>query len=922
MGRLFISHASQDSEQAKRVLKWLNGQGFPDVFLDLDPHRGLAPGERWQAELKRAGEMCSAVIVLVSPHWAASKWCLTEFLVADQLGKRIFPVFVAPTPFDALPGELKAKFQLADISTPEKEADGFARLEVGLKRAGLDPRAFEWPPAHDPDRPVYRGLQALDVDDAAIFFGRDGAITRGLNEMRRLRAGAAERALVILGASGAGKSSFMRAGLLARLTRDIENYVVLPAMRPGRAALTGPTGFEASLAKALGRSASINASADVVAAFAALRRLVVEAFQRNAEAVGETHLAAPPTIVVPIDQAEELFFDGGAESARALTLFEHIAADDPNVLFVATIRTDSYEQIQRSFLPEKQCLFTLPQVAPGAFKEIIEGPARLAKPAIEVEPALTDQLLADLSEEDALPLLAFTMERLLREAGAERKLTLALYQSKIGGVSGAIRSAIASAIGETPTPDTLALARRLFIPALVRVEPDGVKRRRATRAELPSETQSLAQKLIDQHLLVTENESIEVAHEAILRHWPALNGWIAEEHGALASLTSARVAALDWRAHAASNNSAAWLTHRGARLADAAAVLQRGDFAGVLDENTRAYLGACAGEEQKARRGRRMLQGAAAFAGFSAIALLSAWLNWERINPEVTRFTKFMPYLATAAQKARSDGATFQDCAVGAATCPVMVAVPAGTFRMGPAPDGFGFEPGTPDYEQAVKSQPPQKRVGVVRFAVSQTEITFAHWQACVDGGGCRTQPAPDDRGWGRGDRPVINVSAADGEEYTQWLSHMTGGDYRLLTEAEWEYAARATKSADSVATYWSFGDDEELLQEYAVYGRNSNLRTAPVRSKTANAFGLFDMYGNVSEWTQDCQTVDTDQISREEDTEADKAAALKRCDFRALRGGNWGYVKPKNLTSTSRFVENQYARKGSIGFRVAKTLE
>ena len=185
MGVLFISHSSQDNDHAVRVRDWLKANGWGEVFLDLDPGQGLAPGQRWQEELKRAGENCAAVVVLVSPNWVASRWCQTEFLVADQLGKRIFPVFVAPTSFDELPIELKAKFQLADISTPEKESEGFQRLAIGLKRAGLDPKSFDWPPASEPNRAVYRGLQALDVQDAAIFFGRDAAITRGLDELRR-----------------------------------------------------------------------------------------------------------------------------------------------------------------------------------------------------------------------------------------------------------------------------------------------------------------------------------------------------------------------------------------------------------------------------------------------------------------------------------------------------------------------------------------------------------------------------------------------------------------------------------------------------------------------------------------------------------------------------------------------------------------
>ena len=187
MGVIFISHSSKNNAQAVRVRDWLREQGWNETFLDLDPEHGLAPGQRWQDELKRAGERCSAVVVLVSPEWAASKWCLTEFLLASQLGKRIFPVIIAPTPFADLPIELTAHFQLADISEASKEADGFERLRFGLKRAGLDPNDFPWPPPGQPGRSPYRGLRTLEEEDAAIFFGRDAAITSGLDELRKMR---------------------------------------------------------------------------------------------------------------------------------------------------------------------------------------------------------------------------------------------------------------------------------------------------------------------------------------------------------------------------------------------------------------------------------------------------------------------------------------------------------------------------------------------------------------------------------------------------------------------------------------------------------------------------------------------------------------------------------------------------------------
>jgi hypothetical protein len=304
VGILFISHSSEDNSAARKIRGWLKENGWDDVFLDLDSEQGLAPGQRWQLELKQAGERCSGVLVLLSPGWIASRWCQTEFLVADQLGKKIFPVFVAPTPFEDLPLEIKGKFQIVDVSAPEKEAEGFERLAVGLKRSGLDPKSFPWPPPNDPHRPIYRGLESLDEQDAAIFFGRDALITKGLDAMRRMRDGAPERMLVILGASGTGKSSFLKAGLIARLKRDEENFLVLPVIRPERAALTGKQGLAASI----GCDPALLGNPDSLAeAFARLRASVMERRKRFTGGMHDSRAALSPTIVVALEQAEELF---------------------------------------------------------------------------------------------------------------------------------------------------------------------------------------------------------------------------------------------------------------------------------------------------------------------------------------------------------------------------------------------------------------------------------------------------------------------------------------------------------------------------------------------------------------------------------------------------------------------------------------
>ena len=168
-----------------------------------------------------------------------------------------------------------------------------------------------------------------------------------------------------------------------------------------------------------------------------------------------------------------------------------------------------------------------------------------------------------------------------------------------------------------------------------------------------------------------------------------------------------------------------------------------------------------------------------------------------------------------------------------------------------PKPDGFVM--GSPRDERGRDSrgrEGPQHSVAIPRaFAVGKYEVTFDEWDACVDDGGCRGYK-PIDKGWGRGKQPVINVTWEDAQAYIDWLSTKTGIAYRLPTEAEWEYVARA----GSTKAYW-WGDD---------VGRNNancngcgsqwdGKRTAPVGSFKANPFGLYDTAGNVFEWVQDC---------------------------------------------------------------------
>ena len=243
----------------------------------------------------------------------------------------------------------------------------------------------------------------------------------------------------------------------------------------------------------------------------------------------------------------------------------------------------------------------------------------------------------------------------------------------------------------------------------------------------------------------------------------------------------------------------------------------------------------------------------------------------------------------------------FRDCPL----CPEMVVVPAGAFTMGsPASE----VPRDGD-------EGPQHPVTIPRpFAVGRNEVTFVEWDACAADGGCGGY-RPDDQGWGRGDRPAIYVSWDDAKSYAAWLSRKTGKAYRLLSEAEWEYAARA----GTTTRYW-WGDaiGRNLANCRGCESPWDGKQTAPVGSFLVNGFGLHDMLGNVWEWVEDCWH------GSYEGAPSDGSAWTSggSCARRVLRGGSWNFIGEWYVRSAYRnrsYTVNRYI---NAGFRLARTLD
>ena len=271
-----------------------------------------------------------------------------------------------------------------------------------------------------------------------------------------------------------------------------------------------------------------------------------------------------------------------------------------------------------------------------------------------------------------------------------------------------------------------------------------------------------------------------------------------------------------------------------------------------------------------------------------------------RIGPIFVSLAALLAVIILVPNTFAASGTAFKDCA----QCPEMVNIPAGQFTMGsPA-------------QELYRGAEAQHRVSVPAFALGKYEVTFDEWEACVADGGCGNH-RPDDQGWGKGKHPVIGVSWTDAKAYTAWLSRKTGKQYRLPSETEWEYAARA-----GTATPFSFGATITTTQAnfdgttpYGGGAKGDNRqKTMPVGSFPANAFGVHDMHGNVWEWIEDCWS---DEYTAANPSDG-KPYVKADCGGHVMRGGSWEDY-PGDVRSAARVGSGNDEQSWADGFRVAR---
>ena len=619
MSAIFISHSSKDNSYAAAMGAWLEEQGHKSYFIDYD---GIRAGTDWEQVLYQRMRQCHAVVALVSPDWIQSMWCFSEMIQAREKGKPIFPIKVKPC---ELPG-LLSDTQSIDLNA--NPTDGYRRLALGLKERGLEPTDV-W----DPERPPYPGLPSFQEADAAVFFGRSAEILELRETLEGLRRHNRDvpRLVLILGSSGSGKSSLVRAGLIPSLRRDIENWLPIRPFRPqdepdpidALAFAIADTYKElrlpcdSDLLQRRLRSAAESTPVDSGELLKIARELTSAADRREA------------TVLVTVDQAEELLNSGSPGTGKTFLQFlgASLSADDRHLMAVATLRSDSLGGFQNQVasldsvyrLGLEHRPLTVEPIPIERYAALIEGPARVA--GLELENSLVLKLLREAGQSDSLPLLAFTLRRLYDlhfegpQANRHAKITLREYE-ELGGLAEAVQNA-AERIFKEPlgATDEINAFREALIPGLIRYNEDrSYSRRRAFRDELPPGASSLLDGFVDARLLVRDVDkqgrtTLEVAHEALLRTWPTLTAWLGADRDKLRQHNFIIQAAKEWNEKDRSDD---YLVHRDGRLTDARELVSEHRFAFLAGSLEQDYFDACKANQlareaaAKAERDRRV----------------------------------------------------------------------------------------------------------------------------------------------------------------------------------------------------------------------------------------------------------------------------------------------------------------------------
>jgi formylglycine-generating enzyme required for sulfatase activity len=927
MRRWFLSYHSPDHALAERLKAALERKSADArVFFASS---SLRAGGFWPRAL--AEEIAHAdVFILLVGEGGVGNWQLLEYHEAlDRRVKSDFPVILVLLEGQTAPG-LPFLRQLHWIVSPdptsEKDVAKMLDAASGSSARISELWRYTWP---------YRGLPAMEEQDSDYFFGRE----RETVEILSVLAAGSDRVPVLLGNSGVGKSSLARAGVLAALKRQAwpEGVDIAPewphvfkesrrwcflTLKPGTEPLKSLVeAFLDTWYLDAGDPTRIKRRNEWVELLLDPKRKTIlpDLLDETERRYKELDRAMPPAFLLYVDQAEELYVRAEEPQRRRFSEMVAQGVSDPRLYMLMSMRTDFLGELQKDEpLFKVHRKIDVPPLREAELRKVVSRPAELLSARFET-PGLVDIITRRTAEDSvkdvgALPLLSYTLDDMWLQMvkRGDGVLRLPAQSFELGGVL--VDRADKFLDDHPKSQDEL---RRIFTLKLATVrEGEEPTRRRARRSEFTNQEWRLVCELADHpnRLLVTATPEAgeayaEVAHEAVFRRWGKLRDWIAAEREFLAWRTGLEAGRRAWQATPYDSKSDALLM--GAALTQAQSWLakRRDDLPGIdrdfIDQSTRC--------EQKVRARARRVQALVYLLLVGIILGLIGVINEAYLKEQMNWYWTMRPYrvanvdpflLKPEAERMLKPGDTFRECAKD---CPTMIIVPAGEFMMG--------SPTTEKsrYDNEDDGGGRQHKVTIAMpFAVSKFAVTFADWDTCVSVGGCPKHGLDKDLSWERGRRPVVYVSWDDAQAYVAWFSIMTGKAYRLLTEAEWEFAARA---GTTTAYFWGDHIGKGNANCNGCGSQWDNLQTAPVGSFKPNAFGLYDMAGNVWQWVADCYHEDYNGAPTD-----GSAWTSGECHYRVVRGGSW-YNYPLNLRVASRAKSTSGLRLDDLGFRVARTL-
>jgi energy-coupling factor transporter ATP-binding protein EcfA2 len=512
VARVFVSHASEDRALAAEVHQWLVEDDH-EVFLDQDLRDGIAAGEEWERRLHEQLRRANVVVCVVTSAYRDSMWCAVEIGIARSRGSQLLPLCAEPGVVHPLLTSLQHFDYTTELST--------ARAAVLKALRQVD---IIWPD----DRSPFPGLRPFDTEQHRVFFGRADEVEH-LAELLRSAAERAEgAALLVVGTSGCGKSSLVRAGLLPVMA-DQPGWRTLPPILPG----TDPVAALARELAAAARRIALDWTVDHVH-----HQLDRRGLTRLTDELLLADPAGPQQrLLIVVDQFEELLTQAAPADRARFTELLRPALTGP-VRVVATLRPEFLDQLlvdpELATLPTRT--YTLRPLRREALRTVIEKPAQLA--GISVDDGLVDRLVDDTDSGEALPLLAFTLAQLAEGVPRGGRLSSTHYD-QLGGVQGALIHQADAALADATAAGSR--SREQVIAGLLRLvtvdEQGRPTRWRVNRDELPEHVITELNAFVARRLLTTDTDNgtavIGVAHEAFLSAWPPLDEAITENVSAL-----------------------------------------------------------------------------------------------------------------------------------------------------------------------------------------------------------------------------------------------------------------------------------------------------------------------------------------------------------------------------------------------------